>query len=91
VKVLLDTSIFVAAMVEAHPAHERALPWLQRVKAETDSVVVAAHSVTELYVILTTLPVRLRISPMAARRPIGENVLGSAPPPQTPASFPMPT
>jgi len=28
-KVLLDTSVLVAAMVEAHPAHEKSLPWLQ--------------------------------------------------------------
>ncbi|MDO8722802.1 MAG: hypothetical protein Q7J31_11375 [Syntrophales bacterium] len=27
-KVLLDTSVLVAAMVEAHPAHETSLPWL---------------------------------------------------------------
>lgn len=54
-RVLLDTSVLVAAMVEAHPAHERALPWLQRVEAGIDSGVVAAHSVAELYAVLTTL------------------------------------
>jgi len=55
-------------MVESHLAHERALPWLQRVRAETDSGVVAAHSVAETYAILTTLPLRPRISPTTARR-----------------------
>ncbi|MGH3085927.1 MAG: hypothetical protein ACRDSJ_01250 [Rubrobacteraceae bacterium] len=42
-RVLLDTSVLVAGMVEAHPAHERALPWLARVKAGTNSGIVAAH------------------------------------------------
>jgi predicted nucleic acid-binding protein len=77
VKVFFDTSILVAAMLEHHPAHERALPWLQRIKKGTDSGVISAHSVAELYSILTTLPVRPRISPVAARRLIEENVLES--------------
>lgn len=74
-RVLLDTSVLVAAMVEAHPAHERALPWLQRVEAGIDSGVVAAHSVAELYAVLTTLPIRPRIAPAVARRLIEQNVL----------------
>ena len=28
-KVLADTSVLVAAMVESHPAHGRVVPWLQ--------------------------------------------------------------
>ncbi len=43
--VLFDTSVLVAAMVEAHPMHERALPWLQRVKEKTITGIVAAHSI----------------------------------------------
>lgn len=62
-------------MVESHPAHERSLPRLQRIKAGTDSGVVAAHSVAELYAILTTLPIRPRVSPTEARRLIERNVL----------------
>lgn len=31
-KVLFDTSVLVAAMIESHPAHERALPWPQKSK-----------------------------------------------------------
>jgi len=30
VKVLFDTSVLVAALVAAHPAHDRAFPWLKR-------------------------------------------------------------
>ena len=39
-KILFDTSVLVAAIVEPHPMHGRALPWLQRAKAgEFDSEV----------------------------------------------------
>ena len=74
-RILLDTSVLVAAIVEAHPAHTQALPWLQRVKEGTDTGLVAAHSLAELYAVLTTLPVRPRISPALAQRLIKHNVL----------------
>jgi len=48
-KVLLDTSVLVAAMVEAHPHHVRAFPWLQRVKRKEVTAVLACHSLAELY------------------------------------------
>lgn len=76
-RVPLDTSVLVAAMVKAHPAHERALPWLQRAGAGTDSGIVAVHAVAELYAILTTLLVRPRISPTVAHRLIEQNVLAA--------------
>jgi predicted nucleic acid-binding protein len=74
-KILLDTSVLVAAMVEAHPAHERALPWLQRIKRGTDVGFVAAHSIAELYAILSILPVQPRISSITANQLIRQNVL----------------
>lgn len=74
-RVLLDTSVLVAAMVEAHPSHERALPWLQRAKQGELTAVIASHTLAELYSILTTLPVRPRISPSAAWHLIRENIL----------------
>ncbi|MEW6348081.1 MAG: PIN domain-containing protein [Thermodesulfobacteriota bacterium] len=74
-KVLLDTSLLVAAMVEAHPAHQRALPWLQGVKDGTHKGFVAAHSIAELYAVLTTLPVQPRIPPVVASRLIQRNVI----------------
>jgi len=76
-RVLLDTSLLVAAMVEAHPVHENALPWLQKVKERTHEGFVAAHSIAELYSILTTLPLQPRIAPAVARRLIHQNVINS--------------
>lgn len=74
-RVLFDTSTLVAAMVEGHSAHSMALPWLQRVKAKIDAGLVAAHTLAELYAILTRLPVNPRISPAMAMRLIQNNVL----------------
>jgi len=62
-------------MVEGHPSHTLALPWLQRVKAKTDVGLVAAHTLAELYAILTSLPVNPRIPPTLAVQLIQRNVL----------------
>ncbi len=74
-RIFFDTSLLIAAVVEGHPAHTLALPWLQRVKAGTDVGIVAAHSLAEMYAILTRLPVRPAISPDMAREIIAVNVL----------------
>ncbi|RME71261.1 MAG: PIN domain-containing protein [Chloroflexi bacterium] len=74
-RILLDTSVLVAAMVEAHPAHEQAFPWLKRVTSGPDTGFVAAHSLAELYAILTTLPVQPRISPTDALELLKHNII----------------
>lgn len=76
-KILFDTSLLVAAMVEGHPAHGMALPWLQRVKAKPDAGLVAAHTLAELYAILTRLPVNPRIPPALALQLIQTNILAT--------------
>ena len=73
-KVLLDTSVLVAALVESHPNHVQALPWVQRAKRTEIEGVIAAHSLAELYAVLTSLPVRPRILPETAWRLIQENL-----------------
>jgi predicted nucleic acid-binding protein len=75
VRVFFDTSVLVAAMVASHPAHLLALLRLQQVKDGTDQGIVAAHSVAELYAILTRLPVQPRITPATAQQLIKHNVL----------------
>jgi predicted nucleic acid-binding protein len=75
VKILFDTSVLVAAMVEGHPHHALALPWLQRVQKKSEEGVVAAHTLAELYAVLTRLPVHPRIPPSLAVQLIRTNVL----------------
>ena len=77
-KVLFDTSVLVAAMVSAHPAHDQAVSWLRRAKSGHVEFLVAAHTVAELYAVLTRLPTLPRISPVAALRLVEENVTAHA-------------
>ncbi len=73
-----DTSVLVAAMVESHPHHERCVARLEKARAGGAAWAVAAHSLAETYVVLTTLPVKPRISAALALRLIRENIVGSA-------------
>lgn len=73
-KVLFDTSVLVAAMVEAHPLHGRALPWLRRARSGELEFLVASHTLAELYAVLSSYPARPRISPGAAWRLVRDNV-----------------
>lgn len=73
-KILFDTSVLVAAMVEAHPMYSRAFPWLERAKGGEFEYLAASHSLAELYAVLTVLPVKPRISPGTALHLVHENV-----------------
>ena len=74
-KVLLDTSVLIAAVIAKHDAHAKAFPLLQRVQNGKDEGFVAAHSLAEMYAILTKLPPPYRHSPEQALLSIEENVL----------------
>jgi predicted nucleic acid-binding protein len=74
-RVLLDTSVLVAAMVQAHPLHARCILPLQRVKRGEDIGLVAAHSLAEMYAVLTALPVHPRISTAAVQQLMRANIL----------------
>jgi predicted nucleic acid-binding protein len=74
VKVLFDTSVLVAAIVEGHPEHQRCLPWLQRARAGHVEFLVAAHTLAELFAVLSSYPTRPRLSPELAFRLVHENV-----------------
>jgi len=78
VRILFDTSVIVAAMVETHPFHKQALPWLQKAKEKDFELVIAAHTLAELYAVLSTLPVRPRISPGIAWDLIHGNIESTA-------------
>ena len=73
-KILFDTSVIIAALVESHPMHKRAFPWLKQAKANKFEMIVASHTIAELYAVLSTLPTKPRISPLTARKLINENI-----------------
>jgi len=73
-RVLFDSSVLVASLVKAHPAHERAAAWHRRaLKGELDFCV-SAHSLLEVYAVLTRLPLHPPIQPGMAWRLVRENV-----------------
>jgi predicted nucleic acid-binding protein len=73
-KILFDTSIIVSGIIESHPMHTKCLPWLQRAKAGELDCIVVSHTLAETYAVLTTLPVKPRISPLVAQRLINTNI-----------------
>ena len=73
-KTLFDTSTIVSGIVESHPMHSKCLPWLQRARAGDFECVVVSHTLAETYAVLTTLPVKPRISPLVAQRLIDNNL-----------------
>jgi predicted nucleic acid-binding protein len=73
-KTLFDTSVIIAALVESHPMHGRAFPWLKKAKERKFELIVASHTLAELYAVLSTLPLKPRISPSVAWRLIKENI-----------------
>ena len=73
-KTLFDTSLIVSGIVESHPLHVKCLPWLQRAKTGEVECIVVSHSLAETYAVLTTLPVKPRISPVLAQKLIDNNL-----------------
>ena len=74
-KVFADTSVLVAAVVQKHQSHERAYAFLDRVQSGKDQGFVSAHSLAEMYSVLTKLPHPFRHTPEQALLSIEENVL----------------
>ena len=74
-KIFFDTSVLVAAFVNAHPKHANCLPWLQKVKKKEIEGIISIHSLIEIYSILTKLPLSPRINPALALNLIKENIL----------------
>jgi predicted nucleic acid-binding protein len=74
-KILLDTSVWVAALLSAHPHHRAAAAVLAQGKKV--DVWMCAHSIAELYSVLTRTPFTPRIHPAEGAQMV-ESVLGRA-------------
>lgn len=64
-KVALDTSVLVAAVVESHPHHLRAIWWLRPRRSITR--VASWHAYAETWAVLTALPIEPRVTGEVAR------------------------
>ncbi|HLH57094.1 MAG TPA: PIN domain-containing protein [Verrucomicrobiae bacterium] len=74
-KVFLDTSVLVAAVITKHEHHVRAFEILDRVQAGKDQGHISGHSMAEMYSVLTKFPPPFRHTPAQALLSIEENVV----------------
>jgi predicted nucleic acid-binding protein len=74
-KVFLDTSVLVAAVVQKHESHARAFVILDRIQNGKDEGFVSAHSLAEVYAVLTRFPPPFRHTPEQALLSIEENMI----------------
>jgi len=74
-RVLLDTSVLIPALVPALPQHEKAAPHLESIHRGENTLIVSGHALAECYSSLTALPVSPAVTPGQARHLIGENVV----------------
>lgn len=78
-KTLFDTSVLVPpALVEAHPRHKQAFPYLDRAHVNEIKMVVSAHALAELYSTLTALPLTPRMATSQVQHAITNDVLDVA-------------
>lgn len=77
-RVFFDTSVLVAACVEGHPEHERSFAWLAQAHRREIEMVIATHTLAELYAVLTRLPVRPRLVPSIVRLIIRDSIEANA-------------
>ncbi len=73
-KILFDTSVLIAAFVETHPKHKEALVFLTRAKEKEFELFVLAHTILEVYSVLTSAPFKPPITPEIAERLIENNI-----------------
>ena len=74
-KYFCDTSVLVAGCVRQHPHFNRARPVLEAASAGKDAYFISAHSVAEVWSVLTRLPVLPRINQSEARLILETNVM----------------
>ena len=74
--VLFDASVLVPALVDQLANHPTCFSTFATFSSGKHTAVCASHALTEVYSVLTALPLPRRISPLEARRIIEESILG---------------
>lgn len=77
-KVLLDSSTLIAALLPDHAHHVAAHAWLSQAKSGGFDLIVSSHSLAEVYSVLTRLPRSPMISPAEARQLLTDNIISCA-------------
>src|SRR4030067_2555948 len=74
-KVLFDTSVLVAALLDSHPNHTKAFSWLSKVIHGQVEGYIGIHTLAELYAILTSLPIQRKVTSNEILKLIQNSVL----------------
>jgi len=77
-KILFDTSVLIAAFVESHPKHKNALSYLRRARNREFKLFVSAHTILEVYSVLTSAPFKPKITAGIAKKLIETNIISIA-------------
>ena len=75
-KTCFDTSVLVAALLQRHPHHAIAFPYLERVHQGRLEGCLTTHGLAELYATLTALPLQPRLQPAEVLHLVERSVLG---------------
>lgn len=73
-KLCFDTSVLVAALVQAHPHHGIAFPRLKSVHDGTTAGAITTHALAELFATLTALPLKPKIPPGEVQRLLNRDI-----------------
>jgi len=76
VKVFVDSNVFISASVKNHPKHDRASRWLANARQKKTQLYTSAHSLLDVYSVLTRAPFQPPFSPKAASEVIEKNIVG---------------
>lgn len=74
-KLFFDTNVLIAAVIESHVHHLKAFTLLERVQSGMDQGVISAHSLAEMYAVLTKAPLPVKHTPEQALLSIEENIV----------------
>ena len=61
-----DTSVLIAALLEAHPNHTDSLSVLESIRNGENTGCVSAHSLAETFSVLTRMPTKPKLLPSSA-------------------------
>lgn len=74
-RVLIDTSVVIAALVRGHVHGAIAVPFLNAAHGRRFEFVFSGHSLAEVFAVLSSYPIRPPIAPAVAQNLIEANVL----------------
>ncbi len=73
-KYLFDTNTLIAALVESHLHHDRALLWVQKVYRKEIEGGISLYTIAELYAVISRVPTLQTISPESIAEQIKEAI-----------------